>query len=431
MRYKQLPLSLFQKNRKRLMKLMNDNSFAIIHSSEQMPRNGDLFYPHRQSSDLFYLTGIEQEKSILFICPKHPDELLREVLFILEPNEKLEIWEGKKLSKEDARNISGIQTVKWDEEFEPFIQKIMTQIYTLYLNRNDNPRFSSPIKSNDEMFTILFKERYPDITIKNIAPLLSQLRIVKSKIEIEIIKHACGITRDAFYKVLQRTRPEMFEYELEAEIIHEFIRKGAAGHAYEPIIASGKNACYLHYIKNDSQIQDGDLILMDFGAEYANYASDLSRTIPANGRFSERQKQVYSATLRVLKEARSMLRVGTIIGDYQKEVCKIMESELIRLGLFTKADVASQDPENPLYFKYFMHGTSHYIGLDTHDVGDRATPLQEGAILSCEPGIYIPEENIGIRIENDILVTQNGPVDLMDDIPIEIEEIEEIMNNNY
>lgn len=429
MRYTQIPVSLFIKNRKKLLKLMDDNSFAIIHSSEQMPRNGDLFYPYRQSSDFFYLTGIEQEQSVLFLCPKHPDESLREILFIRKPNEHLEIWEGQKLTKDYASKISGIATIMWDDEFTPYIEKITKQIHTVFLNKNDNPRFSSPIKSKDEIFTQKFKETYTDVSVKNIAPLITMQRMVKSKAEIEIIKQACNITRNAFYRVLEKTQPGLYEYEIEAEIIHEFIRHGSSGHAYEPIIASGKNACYLHYTKNDTKIQNGDLVLMDFGAEYANYASDLSRTIPANGKFNKRQKEVYSATLRVLKQARSMLRVGTMLDQYQKEVGKIMESELIGLGLFTKADAERQDPKSPLYFKYFMHGTSHFIGIDTHDIGDKTIPLQEGTILSCEPGIYIPEENIGIRIENDILVTEDGPVDLMEDIPVEIEEIEDIMNN--
>lgn len=429
MRYTSIPNQLFIKNRKKLASLMEGESFAILRSSDSMPRSGDLFYPFRQSSDLFYTTGINQEKTSLVMCPSHEDESLREVLFILKPSVHMEIWEGKKLTMEEASAISGVRTIMWEEEFTSFIDSLSKKYKQAYLNKNENPRYASSIKLGDERYAEHFQNKYKRTAVKRLAPLLTSLRTIKEPEEIEVLRKACSITKEAFLNVLKCTKPGMFEYEIEAEIIHTFIKRGANGHAYEPIIAGGKNACYLHYTKNNDLLKHGDLLFMDFGAEYANYASDLSRAIPINGRFSNRQKDVYQAVLHVLKEARSMLRVSTTISEYHKEVCKIMEKQLIGLGLFTEENVKAQDPKNPLFFQYYMHGTSHFIGVDTHDVGSKDQPLEPGMVFSCEPGIYIPTEGIGIRLENDILITNGDPIDLMADIPIELEEIEELMNS--
>ncbi|HNI33613.1 MAG TPA: M24B family metallopeptidase, partial [Chitinophagales bacterium] len=316
----------------------------------------------------------------------------------------------------------------WEESFDGALKSLMTYCDKVFVNINENDRNDNVVPYKDIRFANELKYNYPAHEIKRLGPIMAKLRSVKHPLEIDTIKHACNITRDAFKRVLQFMKAGVMEYEVEAEIIHEFIRQRATGHAYTPIIASGASACVLHYIENNRACNDGDLVLMDFGAEYANYAADLTRTIPANGKFTQRQKDVYNAVLRVMKQAKTMLKPGVILADYNKEVGQIMEAELIGLGLLDKDAVAKQDKENPLYKKYFMHGTSHFLGIDVHDIGNRYAPMQAGNVFTCEPGIYIPEEKLGIRIENDILITEDGIIDLMADIPIEVEEIEDLMN---
>lgn len=428
MKYKPIKPSLFQKNRKKLAKKLDVKSVAIIHSNDEMPRNGDQFYPFRQNSDFFYFTGIEQEKSVLVLCPNHRNEKWREILFLLKPNKTLEIWQGHKLTQEEAQQISGIQTIKWLDEYETILGELLQTNELIYLNISENARFQPDIVSRDFRKHKKLKKKFPLHQYKRLAPIITDLRLVKEEEELHLIKTACNITKKAFHRVLEKVQPGMFEYEIEAEMTYVFLKNGASGHAYAPIVATGKNACALHYVDNDAVCKNSDLLLMDFGAEYANYAADCTRTIPVNGKFSARQKECYQSVLNVLKKAQQLLVPGTTINEINKKVNSLMEEEMIKLGLFTKEDVQKQDPASPMYFNYFMHGTSHFIGLDVHDVGSKDIQLQKGMVLTCEPGLYIAEENLGIRLENDILVDEE-PINLMFDIPIEIAEIEELMNN--
>ncbi len=427
MKYQPINQELFKQNRNRFKKEMKPNSLAIFNSNDEMPRNGDQDFPFRQNSDFFYLTGIDQAKSVLFIFPDCPLEKYREALFLEETNEYIAIWYGKKYSKEEAIAASGIKNVFWLDTLDNAIKEVMAASEYVYLNANENPKYSNPVPYRDIRFNEDLTKKFPAHKYERSNPIVCKLRMVKSDIEIDLTKEAISITDKAFRRLLSFTRPGLMEYEVEAEITHEFVRNRANGHAYYPIVASGKGACVLHYIENNKECKDGDLMLLDFGAEYANYAADLSRTIPVNGKFSVRQKEVYNACLRVMKAAIKLLVPGTTIDKYHTEVCKIMEKELIGLGLFTAEDVKKQDPAKPMYFKYYMHGTSHFIGLDVHDVGTRQDIIKPGMLFSCEPGIYIQEEGIGIRIENDILTTENGNIDLMAGIPIEVEEIEKLM----
>lgn len=429
MKYSSINPQLFIDNRKKLVAELPANSMAIFFASDEMPRSADQAFVFRQNPDLFWLSGIDQEQTVFIIYPDCPNPLYREALFLRKTNEVIAVWEGHKYTQQEAKEASGIQQIFWEENFEATLPALMAYCDKVYLNLNENDRAANQVPYKDIRFANELKYNYPAHEIKRLGPIMSKLRSVKHSIEVDIIKQACGITRDAFLRVLKFMKPGVMEYEVEAEIIHEFICQRATGHAYTPIIASGYNACVLHYIENNKACKDGDLVLMDFGSEYANYASDLTRTIPANGKFSPRQKEVYNAVLRVMKQAKTMLKPGAILADYNKEVGKIMESELIGLGLLDKDNVAKQDPENPLYKKYFMHGTSHFMGIDVHDIGNRYAPMQVGNVFTCEPGIYIPEEKLGIRIENDILITENGIVDLMQDIPLEVEEIEDLMNS--
>jgi Xaa-Pro aminopeptidase len=426
MRYQAISSELFTRNRIKIEKKMKPNGLAIILSNDEMPRNGDQCFPYRQSSDMFYLTGLDQEKCILTLFPNHPVEAMREIVFTVKTNDLMVTWYGHKYTFEEASRISGVKTIKWLDDFDGVLRELMARAHMVYLNQNENPRFTTDVPSRDLRFMQQLRSDFPLHNFERLAPLLSDLRMVKEDEEVSLIIKACEITGSAFSRVLSFVKPGVMEYEVEAEIIHEFIRNGANGHAYPPIIASGDDTCILHYNSNDKECLDGDLLLLDFGAEYANYAGDCSRTIPVNGKFTLRQRQVYEAVLRVLRKASRMLVPGTTIDKYHAEVCKIMEKELIGLGLFTEEDVANQDPANPLYFKYYMHGTSHFMGLDVHDVGTKQHTLAKGMVLSCEPAIYIPEEGIGIRLENDILV-DDEPLDLMVHIPIEPDEIEALM----
>lgn len=429
MKYATIDPQLFKQNRSNFNDRLKDNAIAIFQANDEFPRSGDQTYPFKQSPDLFYLTGIDQEQTILILFPDCPDPIYREVLFLKQTSQQIAIWEGYKHTKEEAQNISGVSSVFWVDSFWNILSVIIHYAETIYLNTNENDRYVHAVPYRDLRFIDELKSRYPLHQYTRSAPILRDLRAVKSAIEVKLTRTASAITRDAFIRILRFVKPGIAEYEIEAEIIHEFIRQRATGHAYNPIIASGANANVLHYNDNNQVCKDGDVILLDFGAEYANYNADLSRSIPVNGRFTKRQKQVYNAVLHVMKEARKIMRAGAIWNEYQSEVGKIMEAQLIDLGLLNKHDVAKQDPKRPLYKKYFMHGTSHHLGLDVHDFASKYKPFEVGNILTCEPGIYIPEEGLGIRLENDILITVDGNIDLMADIPLEADEIETLMNS--
>ena len=428
MRYEKIDNKLFTENRNKLIQKIGKNSVAIIHSAHEMPRNGDQYFPHRQNSDFFYLSGIEQENSILVLCPDHPDKNLREILFIEQADETKERWFGYRLKKEEAIEISGIQNIRFTHEFDFISRNLILNSENIFLNLNEFVKYSDTSGSNEHKFVQKIKNKYPLHTYMRLAPLITNLRLIKSEKEIEILQKAIDITEKAFRRVLKNTKPGMKEYQVEAEITHEFISNGANGHGYYPIIANGKNGQVLHYIKNNEICQSGEMLLMDFGAEYANYTADCSRTIPVNGKFTPRQRQVYEAVLRVLKQAQKMLIPGTIVDEYNKQVRRLMQEECIALGLFTREEVNKQDTNNPLVLKYFMHGTSHFLGLDVHDVGSYYQPLEKGMVLTCEPALYIEEENIAIRLEDNIMV-DNEPVNLMRHIPIEPDEIEKLMSN--
>ena len=428
MKYDQIDSALFKRNRQRFNKEIAKDSVATFHSNDIMPTNADGTMNFRQNNDLFWMSGIDQEETIVLIAPDAPFPKYREALFIRETNEEIAIWEGHKLTKEEAREISGIENVYWLKEFDSIFKDVVTNSQNIYLNTNEHLRANTIVETRDRRFIESCKKDYPLHDLKRLSPIMHKLRSIKDPIEIELMKHACSITEKAFRRLLKFIKPGVNEYEVEAEIIHEFLKNRSRGPAYQSIIAGGFGSCVLHYIENNKILKDGDIILMDFGAEYANYASDMTRCLPVNGRFSPRQKQIYSAVLKVMKEATQMLVPGNNWIDYHIEVGKVMESELIALGLLDAHDVKKQNPDAPLYKKYFMHGTSHFIGLDVHDVGNKYHPFKEGMAFTCEPGIYIQEESLGIRLENDIIVTKNGPLDLMSNIPLEIEEIEDLMN---
>jgi Xaa-Pro aminopeptidase len=425
MKYLQVDSQLFINNRGEFSKKLKENTLAIFNSNDIMPTNADGTIPFRQNNDLFWLSGVDQEESVLVVCPNNKE---KEILFLKETSELIAIWEGSKLTKEEALNTSGISTVYWLSEMDEKLEELISKCDGIYLNKNIHSRAASKVQTRDDRFRNMISEKY-NKEILEVAPIMHELRAIKSDTEISLMQNACNITEKGLRRILPFINPGVMEYEIEAELMHEFLRNRSAGFAYQPIIGSGRDSCVLHYIENNKQCKDGDILLMDFGAEYANYASDLTRTVPVNGKFSNRQKAVYNSVLHVMKEATKMLVPGTIFKEYNKEVGEIMESELIKLKLLDKHDVLKQDPKNPLFKKYFMHGTSHYLGLDVHDVGNFDWPMKEGMVFTCEPGIYILEEELGIRLENDILVTANGPDDLMKNIPIESDEIEDLMNS--
>ena len=428
MRYDRIDNELFINNRKRFIEGIVPQSVAVFNSNDIMPTNADGTMKFKQNSDLFYLSGVDQEESILVLAPDARDENHREVLFLKETNETIAIWEGAKLTVDQAREVSGVQTIYWLKDFNRVFNTLINEASHIYLNSNEHGRASIDVETRDARFGKWCREKYPLHKYRRCAPVMGRIRAVKSKFETLLLQEACDITEKGFRRLLDKVKPGVWEYELEAELLHEFVRNRAQGFAYDPIIASGKSSCVLHYIQNNQQCKDGDVLLLDIGAEYANYDADLSRTIPVNGRFTDRQKDVYNAVLRVQKTAIEMLRPGTILKEYHKEVGLLMQDELVGLKLLDKADIQNQDPKWPAYKRYFMHGTSHFLGLDTHDVGNWDLPMEEGNVFTCEPGIYILEEGIGVRIEDDILVTQNGPHNLMKNIPKEVEEIEELMN---
>mgnify|MGYP001056320363 CR=1 FL=1 len=430
MRYLPIGKELFELNRENLKKQLKPKSLAVFNANDIMPTNADGTMPFRQNNDLFYLSGIDQEESILVIFPDFVNEEHREVLFLRETNEEIAIWEGHKYTKEEATETSGIQTVMWLDQFENVFNTLIAEAENVYLNTNEHLRANVQVETRDARFIKWCKEHYPLHNFERVAPVMHHLRAIKSKREIELINTACDITEKGFRRILQFVKPGVMEYEIEAEYAHEFLCNRSRGFAYTPIVASGFNACVLHYIDNSMQCKEGDLLLMDVGAEYANYNSDLSRTIPVSGRFSKRQRDVYEAVLRVQREAFKLLTPGNTIKEYHKEVGRIMEKELIGLGLLDKTEVKNQNPKAPLYKKYFMHGTSHHLGLDVHDVANLHRKFEPGMVFTVEPGIYIRDESIGIRLENNVVVQENGYVDLMASIPIEPDEIEELMNAN-
>ncbi|NQY67784.1 MAG: aminopeptidase P family protein [Flavobacteriales bacterium] len=427
MKYLPIDRQLFIDNRQRFSELLKSNSVAIFNSNDQMPTNADGTMPFRQNSDLFYLSGIDQEESILVIYPNAKDAAQREMLFVKETNAEIAIWEGQKHTKDSATSTSGISSIYWLQDFGDILTQLIKDSDYIYINTNEHKRASTEVETRDARFINKLELDYPDVKLEQSAPLMHNLRAIKSSIEIDLIQQACDITEKGFRRILGFVKPGVMEYEIEAELSHEFLRNRSRGFAYEPIIAGGFNACVLHYLENNKECKDGDLMLLDVGAEYANYASDLTRSIPVNGKFSDRQADVYNAVLHVMKQAVKMLVVGNNLSDYHKAAGKLMEEELIGLGLLNKAEVKNQDPTKPLYKKYFMHGTSHHLGLDVHDVADMNRTFEAGMVFTCEPGIYIRDENLGIRIENDYLITENGAVDLMKNIPIEIAEIESLM----
>lgn len=428
MRYTPIDQKLYVENRDHLKKLMKPGSVAVFNANDIMPTNADGTMSLVQNSNLLYLSGIDQEETILLLAPDFPDPRFREVLFLLETNEEIEIWEGHKYTKEEATKASGINNVKWLNEFEQIFKNVLAESDHIYLDINEHIRNATKVETRNDRFLKWCKSEYPLYKYERAFPLLIQLRTVKSPLEITAMQEACNITNHGFRRILDKTRPGVWEYELEAEYLHEFVRRKSRGFAYTPIIASGGNACILHYIDNNKECKDGDLLLMDVGAEYGNYNADMTRTIPVNGRFSDRQKSVYNAVLRVKNEATKLLRPGTTIDAYHKEVGLIMQSELLGLGLIDQTDIKNQDKDWPAYRKYFMHGTSHHIGLDVHDLGSFFGQVKVGNVFTVEPGIYIREEGIGVRIEDDIVITEQGHDNLMSDIPIESDEIEELMN---
>ena len=408
---------------------MKPNSVAIFNSNDIYPISADSTMPFQQHRDIFYLSGVDQEESILLLFPDAPYENQREMLFLKETNKHIAVWEGEKLTKDRALEVSGIKTVHWLQDLEKVLFELMTYSDTIYINTNEHYRASVVTETREDRFVKWWKEKYPAHQVAKSNPILQRIRSIKESEELDLIQKACDITEKGFRRVLPFTKPGVMEYEIEAEFIHEFTRNRSKGFAYTPIIASGNNANVLHYIENNQQCNDGDLILFDVGAEYANYSSDMSRTIPVSGKFTARQKEVYNAVLRVKNEATKLLTPGTLWKEYHVEVGKLMTSELLGLGLLDKADVQNENPDWPAYKKYFMHGTSHHMGLDTHDYGLLHKPMEANMVFTVEPGIYIPAEGFGIRLEDDVVVQENGePFNLMRNIPIEADEIEALMN---
>lgn len=428
MKYLPINKQLFIDNRRRFSALLKPKSVAIFHSSDIMPTSADGEIPFVQQSDIFYLSGIDQEESILLCFPDAPNPEHREILFLKETSEQIAIWYGEKYSKEQAKEVSGVQTVFWLQDFENVLRSLIFDAESIYLNTNEHSRAVVEVQTRDARFINWCKNQYPLHKYERVSPLMHHLRAIKSITEVELLQTACDITNKGLRRVLNFVKDGVTEYEIEAEYIHEFIRNRSNGFSYQPIIASGKSACTLHYIANNQICKDGDVILMDVGANYANYGADMTRSIPVSGRFSKRQRAVYDAVLRVQRAALKLLTPSYTINEYHKLVGGIMEKELVDLNLISLADIRNQDPKNPAYKKYFMHGTSHHLGIDVHDYGRFDRKIEEGMVFTCEPGIYILEEGLGIRLENNVVITKDGYHDLMRDIPIDAEEIEDLMN---
>lgn len=428
MKYNQIDSKLFVKNRKKFMAQMKPKSVAVFNSNDIYPIGADSTMPFEQNRNIFYLSGADQEETILILFPDALDPKHKEILFVRETNEHIAVWEGEKLTKERATEVSGIETVYWLSDFDKVFFDVMTEAETVYFDTNEHYRQAVETETREDRFIKKCKADYPAHQWAKSFTIMQNIRGVKEPEELALMQEACNITEKGFRRLLSFVKPGVWEYEIEAELLHEFIRNRSKGFAYTPIIASGANANVLHYIENNQQCKDGDVILMDVAAEYANYSSDLSRSIPVSGKFTKRQKEVYNAVLRVKNDATKMLVPGTLWAEYHKEVGKLMTSELLGLGLLDKADVQNEDKNWPAYKKYFMHGTSHHIGLNTHDYGELKTPMEANMVFTVEPGIYIPNENLGIRLEDDVVIQENGePFNLMANIPIEADEIEELM----
>ena len=429
MKYLPIDRQLFINNRSRFVKHLKPKSLAVFNSNDIFNTGADSTLPFKQHRDIFHLSGVDQEESVLVIFPDCNNKLHREILFLKETNDHIAVWEGEKLTKKKATKLSGIKTVYWLNQFETMFRQLVIESENVYLNSNEHLRNNSEMETREDRFIKKFKSDFPNHLISRSAPIMHQIRSVKDPIEIQLMQKACDITEKGFRRILGFIKKGIMEYEIEAELIHEFLRNRSNGFAYTPIIASGSSACVLHYIENNKSCNDKEVILMDFGAEYANYSSDLTRCVPVNGKFTKRQKEVYDAVLKVKKEATKLLKPGLLLNQYHQMVGEIMEKELVDLGLISKNDILNQDPKWPAYKKYFMHGTSHYIGLDTHDLGSWREPIKENMVFTVEPGIYIPEEGLGIRLEDDVVIQKKGePLNLMKNIPIESEEIEELMN---
>lgn len=429
MKYDRIDKALYIANRKNFTKQMAAGTLAVFNSNDIYPVSADSTLPFAQHRDILHLSGVDQEESILVLFPNASNAAHREVLFLKETSALIAIWEGEKLTKETAFETSGIQTVYWLGQFPTIFKQMMAEASGIYLNTNEHLRANTEVQTREDRFIEQVKKDYPAHQVYKSAPLMHKIRSIKHQIELELMQTACNITEAGVRRLLSFIKPGVWEYEIEAELAHEFLRKRSKGFAYTPIVASGKNACVLHYIENNQQCLDGDVLLLDVGAEYANYSSDLTRCIPVSGRFTARQKAVYNAVLHVKNEATKLLVPGTIMAEYHKQVGQLMEEQLVNLGLISTADIKNQDPAWPAYKKYFMHGTSHFLGLDTHDVGLWHEPIAANMVFTVEPGIYIPEEGLGIRLEDDVVVQPSGaPFNLMANIPIEAEEIETLMN---
>lgn len=429
MKYHRINKDLFINNRKRYTEQMESNAVAIFHSNDIYPVSADSTIPFQQHRDIFHLSGVDQEESVLALFPDCKNEAHREILFLRETNEHIAVWEGEKLTKDAAFDVSGIKTVYWLSQMDNILNTLLAEADKIYVNTNEHLRANTEVETREDRFTKRLLAKYPAHQVRKSAPIMHRIRSVKHPIELELMQTACNITEKGFRRLLSFIKPGVWEYEIEAELLHEFIRNRSKGFAYTPIVASGPNANVLHYIENNLECKAGDVILLDVAAEYANYASDLSRSVPVSGRFTARQRQVYDAVLHVKKEAEKLLVPGTMMADYHKEVGLIMQDQLVQLGLIDQTAIKNQDPAWPAYKKYFMHGTSHFIGLDTHDVGLWNEPIKAGMVFTCEPGIYIPQEGLGIRLEDNLVVQESGaPFNLMKNIPIEADEIETLMN---
>ena len=429
MKYDRIDSTLYISNRKKFTERMTANSLAVFNSNDIFPISADSTMPFQQHRDILYLSGVDQEESILVLFPNASNPAHREVLFLKETSDLIAVWEGEKLTKETAFLTSGIKTVYWLQQFPTIFKQLMAEAHGMYLNTNEHLRANTEVETREDRFIKQVKQDYPAHQVHKSAPIMHKIRSIKESVELDLMQRACKITEAGVRRLLAFIKPGVWEYEIEAELAHEFLRNRSKGFAYTPIVASGKNACVLHYIENNQQCQDGDVILLDVGAEYANYSSDLTRCLPVNGRFTARQKAVYNAVLHVKNEAQKLLVPGTIMAEYHKQVGSLMEEQLVGLGLISMEDIKTQNPDWPAYKKYFMHGTSHFLGLDTHDVGIWHEPISAGMVFTCEPGIYIPAEGLGIRLEDDLVVQSSGaPFNLMGDIPIEAEAIEDLMN---
>ena len=427
MRHKPIKSKLFVQNRKRIADRMGSKALAVVNANDILPTNADGTLPMQPNADMFFLTGIEQEESVLVLFPDAADEKQREILFVRQPSEHLQIWEGYKHTKDDARKISGIKNVKWLSEFPVLFRSLMCEAESAYLNSNEYKRANVEVETRDMRFIRQCQTDFPLHQYRRLAPLLHELRVVKTDLEIELLKEAVDITAKGFRRTLKFVKPGVMEYEVEAELAREFTKRRGK-FAYTPIVAAGKNNCVLHYLQNDQVCKKGQLLLMDVASSYANYNADLTRTIPVSGKFSRRQKKVYNAVLRVLRQSIAGAVVGKLHKDWTRESQAHMNEELLKLGLLKKSQIKKQDPDNPACRKYFMHGLGHPLGLDVHDVGDNNQPFASGTVLTVEPGIYLPDEGFGVRLEDDIVVTEKGPINLMEKTPIETDEIESIMN---